>query len=188
MLSKQAGSSLVETAVAVALGIALMSGLMIAVGHVISMSKAARQGEHLAEGAAALDSYLKTHGVSIVTNGTAPGFTNALQPTLAQLKAGTFMPRFVPDVTPFGGTLQFTVRKGPKNDLLGLVCDAQPITHGGVPSPQLAGEVAMAANGAGLRTSIATPTVLNGAGHTGIVSPISGPSIVCAWAHLPNPI
>lgn len=188
MRFKQSGSTLVEIAVAMALGMLCLGIIMMVVSNIIAMGKAAREGSQLVDGVAALDSYLKTHGVSIVVNGTAPGFPNPYQPTSAQLKAGTFLPGFVADATPFGGTLQFTVRRGPRNDLFGLVCDTQTITQGGQPSPQLASEVVMAANGAGLRTSIANPGELNGPGQSGIVSPINGPSIVCAWAYLPNPV
>jgi hypothetical protein len=188
MRLKQSGSSLVEITVAMALGMLCLGAIMSGVSNLISMSKAAREGSHLAEGVTAMDSYLKTNGASIVVNGTAPGFPNPYQPTAAQLKAGTFLASFISDTTPFGGTLQFTVRRGPRNDLLGLVCDTQTITQSGQPSPQLAAEVVMAANGAGLRTSIAEPGVLNGPGQVGIVSPVNGPSIVCAWAYLPTPV
>lgn len=187
MRAKQSGSSLIETLVSVMLGIAFMSGCMYAINHYKMLNKAAREGEILAEGALALDSYLKAHGLSIVNNGTAAGFPSPLQPTVDQLQAAGFLPRFTPARTPFDGTLQFTVRKGAGNDLLGLVCDTQTITNAGDPSPQLAGAVVMAANGAGLRTSVAAPTVLNGPAHAGITSPITGPSVVCAWAYLAKP-
>jgi hypothetical protein len=187
MKAKQSGTSLVETLVSVVLGIAFMSGTIYAINHATMLNKTAREGELLAEAALGLDAYLKAHGKTIVLNGTAPGFSNPLQPTLDQLKATDFLPRYTPARTPFDGSLQFTVRKGAKNDLLGLVCDTQTITHAGDPSPQLAGAVVKAANGAGLRTSVGSPGVLNGPAHAGIVSPISGPSVVCAWAYLANP-
>jgi len=187
MRLKQSGSSLVEITVSMALGMLCLGAIMAGVSNLIAMSKAAREGEHLAEGVKAMESYLKTNGVSIIVNGTAPGFPSPYQPTTAQLKAGTFLASFVSNTTPFSGTLQFTVRRGPRNDLLGLVCDTQTITQSGQPSPQLAAEV-MAATGTGLRTSIAEPGVLNGPGQAGIISPINGPSIVCAWAYLPSPV
>lgn len=188
MRLKQSGSSLVEMSVSMALGMLCLGMVMVGVSNLIAMSKAGREGSHLAEGVTAMASYLKTHGVSIIVNGTAPGFPNPYQPTGAQLKANTFLASFVSDTTPFGGTMQFTVRRGPRNDLFGLVCDTQTITQSGQPSPQLAAEVMMAAGGTGLRTSIAQPGVLNGPGQTGIISPINGPSIVCAWTYLPSPV
>lgn len=188
MRQRQSGGSLVETLVAVTLGIAFMSATMFAFNHYRLMHKAAREGEILAEAALGLDAYLKMHGVSIVKNGTAPGFPTPLQPTAEQLKAADFLPRYTPPKTPFDGTLQFIIRKGARNDLFGLVCDTQSITHAGEPSPQLAGAVVMASGGAGLRTSIATPSVLNGPAHTDVPSPIVGPSVVCAWAYLASPV
>jgi hypothetical protein len=188
MRLKQSGSSLVEITVSMALGMLCLGAIMAGVSNIIAMSKAAREGAHLAEGVTAMESYLKTHGVSIIVNGTAPGFPNPYQPNSAQLKGNTFLASFVANTTPFGGTLQFTVRRGPRNDLLGLVCDTQTITQSGQPSPQLAAEVLAAAGGTGLRTSIAEPGVLNGPGQAGIISPISGPSIVCAWTYLPSPV
>ena len=188
MWQRQSGGSLVETLVAVTLGIAFMSGTMYSFNHYRLMNKAAREGEILAEAALGLDAYLKMHGLSIVKNGVAPGFPAPLAPTAEQLKAADFLPRYTPLRTPFDGTLQFTIRKGARNDLFGLVCDTQAITHAGEPSPQLAGAVLMATGGAGLRTSIATPSVLNGPAHTGVASPIVGPSVVCAWAYLASPV
>lgn len=188
MFTKQSGSGLVETLVSVALGVVVLGAVMHGLGNVISLNKAAREGEHLAEGAAALDSYLKTHGLSIVKNLAVTGFPVPLQPTMEQLKAGTFMPRFIPDTTPFNGKLQFTIRKGVRNDLFGLACDTQNIMKGSVPAPDLAGAVIVAANGAGVRTSVIGPSLLNGPGQVSIPSPITGPAIVCAWAYLPSPI
>lgn len=188
MRLKQSGSSLVEMTVSMALGMLCLGAIMMGASNLIFMSKAAREGSHLAEGVTAMDSYLRTNGRSIIVNGTAPGFPNPYQPTAAQLKAGNFLSSFVSNATPFDGALQFTVRHGTGNDLLGLVCDTQTITQSGQPSPQLAAEVVMAAKGTGLRTSIAQPGVLNGPGQVGIVSPINGPSIVCAWAYLPAPV
>lgn len=188
MLGRQSGSSMLELMIAVAASIMLMSALMSALANVIALGKAKREGAMLADGAAALDSYLKTQGVLIVNSGIPVGFIDPLNPTYAQLKAGSYLPSFAPPTSAFGGTWTFTIRKGVKNDLFGLVCDTQNITEAGAPSPQLAGEVVMAANGSGLRTSIVGPTTLNGPGFTGIASPINGPAIVCAWAYLANPV
>jgi len=178
---------MIELMIAATAGIFFMSMLMTAISNLAALGKAKREGAQLAAGAAALDSYLKTHGVSIVKNGTAPGFVDPYRPTVTDLKKGFYLPSYVSPTTAFGGALSFVVRKGPRNDLFGLVCDTQNITERGQPSPQLAGEVVMAANGSGLRTSIAGPGTLNGPGFAGVPSPISGPAIVCAWAYLANP-
>lgn len=179
---------MIELLLAVAAGMFFISAMMISVSNAVALGKSKREGAQLALGAKALDSYLSKMGVSIQTNGTAVGFASALNPTAAELKAGFYLPQYLPNTTPFGGTLSFIVRRGPKNDLLGFVCDSQNITERGATSPHLAGEVVSAAGGAGLRTSIANPGELNGAGFTGVASPINGPAIVCAWAYLPNAI
>jgi type II secretory pathway pseudopilin PulG len=188
MFARQAGSSLIELTIAVMAGIMLMSMMMTAISNVVALGKAKREGEQLAAGAAALDSYLRTHGESIARNGTAPGFADPLHPTFEALRGGAYLASFVPSTTPFGGTLSFMVRKGAKSDLLGLVCDTQNINERGLASPYLASEVMMASNGTGLRTSIANPAQLNGPGFTGVASPINGPAIVCAWAYRANPL
>lgn len=187
MQVKQGGFSLVGVMVAMASTGLLMSMLMTSTSSVMALHRAGREGQGLTRGAAALHSYLKLHGVAIVTGSGVDGFVDPYRPTMAELKAKTFLPSFMPNITAFGGTFNFTVRRGAQNDLLGLVCDTVSITEGGVVSPQMAGQVIAAAKG-GLRTSIADPNTLNGAAFTSIPSPINGPAIVCAWAYVPNPV
>jgi hypothetical protein len=179
---------MIEMMIAVAAGIFIMSMMMTALSNLTALGKAKREGAQLALGAAAMDAYLKKFGVSIAKNQAVPGFADPLSPDVAVLRNGRYLPSYFPQTTAFGGTLVFRVQKGSKGDLTGLVCDTQNVTERGAPSPALAGEVLMAANGSGLRTSIATPAVLNGPGLTGIASPIIGPAIVCAWAYLANPL
>lgn len=188
MRSRQSGSSLIELTIAVMAGMLFMSMLMTAISNVVALGKAKRAGAQLAAGAAALDSYLRIHGESIARYGTATGFADPFAPSAEALKAGAYLAAYVPSSTPFGGNLAFVVRKGIRNDLLGLVCGTRDVTERGVPSPYLAGEVVMAAQGAGLRTSIANPGQLNGPGFVNVASPVNGPAIVCAWAYRANPI
>lgn len=188
MRARQTGSSLIELTIAVMAGMMFMSMMMTAISNVVALGKAKRAGAQLAAGAAALDSYLKVHGESIARYGTAAGFTDPFAPAIDKLKNGAYLAGYVPAATPFGGELIFVVRKGIKNDLLGLVCGTRDITQRGVASPYLAGEVVMAAQGAGLRTSIANPGQLNGPGFVNIASPVSGPAIVCAWSYRANPL
>lgn len=187
MRTKQSGESLVGLIVALAIGLGATAIFFEFVSRVIALDKAEREAQQLARGAEALQSMLRKHGASIIKTGTASGFVNPLKPTFAELKAGFYLPPVMRPSTPFNGTLDFTIRRGTKNDLFGLVCDTQNITQKGVPSPQLAGEVMMAAGGVGLRTSIATPNLLSGKGHSGVPSPLSGPAIVCAWAYIGAP-
>lgn len=187
MRVKQGGFSLVGVMIGMAATSLMMSMLMTSTAKVTTLHRAGREGHDLARGAAALQSYLNLYGAAIVTGGGVPGFSDPYHPTMVEMKANTFLPSFTPSITAFGGTLHFTVRRGPKNDLLGLVCDTVNITEGGAASPQLAGEVAAAAKG-GLRTSIADPNTLNGAAFSSIPSPVSGPAIVCAWAYVSNPV
>lgn len=179
---------MIELTIAVMIGMLFMSMMMTAISNVVALGKAKRAGAQLAAGAAALDSYLRVHGESIARYGTASGFTDPFTPTVTALKNGAYLAGYVPSTTPFGGALTFVVRKGTKNDLFGLVCDTQSVMQRGVASPYLAGEVVMAAQGTGLRTSIANPGQLNGPGFANVASPISGPAIVCAWAYRANPL
>lgn len=181
---------MIELVIAIFIGMCLVAGLMTKVSWLLSMSKAKREGAMLAKGKIALDSYLKNYGVSLATNGTAGSFINPFTPSFQDLKTANFLPTYMPAKTAFDGSWKFYVVKGPKNDLLGFVCDTQTITARGVASPALAGEVMLAAGGAGLRTSIANPGILTGPGYPGgIASPLipSTPVTVCAWSYLPNP-
>lgn len=184
---KQVGEGLISLILVMALAMASTVIFLDVISRVTSLAKAKREAEQLARGADALQSLLRKHGASIIKTGTASGFANPLKPTFAELKAGLYLPRVMRPITPFNGTLDFTIRRGTKNDLFGLVCDTQSVTERGSPSPQLASEVMMAANGVGLRTSIATPTILSGQAFSGVQSPIAGPAIVCAWAYIGAP-
>lgn len=187
MRSKQAGSSMVELIVAVTIGMFAMSAFFETISRLTALDKAKREAAQLSYGAAALQSMLKNHGANIIKTGTASGFVNPLKPTFSELKAGRYLPPFAKQTSAFNGSLDFTIRRGAKNDLFGLVCDTQSITERGAPATWLASEVMMAADGLGLRTSIATPTTLSGQAFSGVLSPITGPAVVCAWAYVGAP-
>ncbi|GAB2881269.1 hypothetical protein GCM10027277_58010 [Pseudoduganella ginsengisoli] len=130
---------------------------------------------------------LNKYGKNITTNGTAPGFANALAPSEAELRTAGFLPSFVSTRMPFGGTMIFTVRVGINNTLTGLACGDQSIVDSaGQPNGPIAGQIMHAANGVGLRTTVGTPGLLNGPGFQNIASPVNGPAVVCAWAATPS--
>lgn len=166
----------------------MMLGAYLQVATRVSEGRTAhREGARLAAGAAALHEYLLRRGAGIILNGTAAGFATPYAPSEANLKDAGFMPRYLSMITPYGGTMQFVVRRGIKNDLLGLACDSAAITRAGQPAPDIAAKVVAASEGTGMMTSIVNPGVLNGPGMSNVASPINGAAIVCAWAFLPNP-
>ena len=167
----------------------MMLGAYLQVATKVSEGRTAhREGARLAAGAAALQEYLIQRGASLVNSGTAAGFTTPFAPAAADLKKAGFMPLYLNMTTPYGGNMQFVVRRGIKNDLLGLACDSAPITRAGQPAPDLAARIVAASDGTGMMTSIVNPAVLNGPGMSNVASPIAAAAIVCAWAFLPNPV
>lgn len=166
----------------------LMLGAYLKVAVAVNEGRSAhREGARLAAGAAALRAYLQQRGATLISSNTASGFSKPFEPSETELKNAGFMPRYATTRMPSGGTMRFAVRRGTNNDLLGLACDDTPITRAGQPAPDLAAKMMSAAEGTGLMTSIASPTVLNGPGMAGVASPVAGAAMVCAWAFLPNP-
>ena len=186
-LKHQRGSMIIDLIIGVGISLMMLAWLAnLAVGFNESR-KADRQGTRLAAGASALQSLLNKHGATIVSAGIVPGFANIYAPTAAELRAASFLPTFVGTTLPFGGNMSFVVRKGANNDLLGIACGDTSIMQRDQVAPHLAGLTVASVGGNGLRTSIAVPSQLSGTAFQGIVSPVTGGAIVCAWAFLPNP-
>lgn len=186
--AKERGSALIDLIFGGFMSMLLMLIILRAIAAVNVGRTAHREGAHLALGARALQTLLYKQGASIVMNGTAAGFTTPYAPTGTELRAAGYLPKFVRTTTPFGGTLQFTVRRSAANDLLGLACESNSVTKRGAPAPDIAAQVMSASGGTGLMTTTVAPAVLNGPGMPNIASPISGPAVVCAWAYLSNPV
>jgi hypothetical protein len=183
----EGGAMLIDLVIGVFIGM-MMLGAYLKVATSISVGRTVhREGARLAAGAAALQKYLVHRGASIVISGTAAGFVKPFVPSDTELKQQGFMPPYLSMKMPFGGTMQFEVRRSANNDLLGLACDRVPILKAGQPAPDLAAKVVAASSGTGLMSSIANPARLNGPGMADVASPFNSPAIVCAWAFLPNP-
>ena len=168
-------------------GVIIAMGMLLVVAQVNTALNRGRlahlHGSRLAAGAAALQAMLDKNAASIATSGTAPGFTNALSPSETDLRNAGYLPSFVPTRLPFGGTMMFTVRVGANKTLIGLACGNQSVVDaGGLAAGPVVGQIMHAANGAGLRTTVGTPGVLNGPAFQNIASPVNGPAVVCAWA------
>lgn len=187
-MKNQRGSALVDLIIGVSLTMMMLAWLAkLSVGFNESRM-ADRQGTRLAAGANALQNLFNKHGATIASSGIVPGFSNIYAPTAEELRATSFLPTFVGTSMPFGGNMTFVVRKGANNDLMGIVCGDTSIALRGEPAPHIAGVVVASTGGSGMRTSIAVPSELNGTTFQGIVSPVTGPAVVCAWAFLPNPL
>ena len=186
-MRQQSGSMLLDLIFGGAIAMMMLAMFFQVSVQVDQGRQAHREGVKLAAGAAGLQTYLAAQGSSIVTSGTASGFMDPYRPRIDELQAAGYLPQFVTASTPFGGALAFSVRRGVNNDLMGLACDSSNLTQGGKPSELLAAKVMAAAGGAGLRTSAAAPSVLNGAAFQNVTSPVAGAAIVCAWSFIPNP-
>lgn len=185
--AKERGSALIDLIFGGYIGMLLMLMILHAIAAIHVGRLAHLEGARLAAGAKALQSLFNNHGATIVASGMADGFATPYAPTTAELKDAGYMPRYLNVALPFGGTMQFTVRRNAENDLIGLACDSKSFTKAGQAAPDIAAKVMAASSGLGLMTSAAGPATLNGAVITNVVSPISGPAVVCAWAFLPDP-
>ncbi|MCU6502315.1 hypothetical protein LPN04_31420 [Rugamonas sp. A1-17] len=185
--TRMSGFGLIDLMLGTAVSLMMMLFILHAVNQISVGRNVHREGDRLSRGAAALQAMINNLGSSIVSSGSAAGFANAYTPTEAELKAAGYMPKYLSTTLPFGGVMQFTVQRGPNNDLLGLACDSQSVTMSGKIAPDVAAKIVKATHGAGVMTSQSNPTVMNGPGMLNVASPISGPAVVCAWAYLPNP-
>lgn len=181
------GFGLIDLMLGMAVSMLMLLLVVRAVNQIGEGRTAQRQGDRLYQGAIALQTYIERSGLSIIGSGSVAGFSNAYAPSIAELKNAGYLPPFWSPNLPFGGIAQFSVRRGPNNDLLGLVCDTSSLTRSGAVAPDLAAKIAKAAHGRGLMTSQAAPTILNGPGMTNVQAPLNAPAIACAWAYLPAP-
>lgn len=181
------GFGLIDLILGTAVSLLMMLFILQAVTQISVGRNVHREGDRLARGAAALQAMVNNLGASIVNSGSAAGFANAYAPTEGELKTAGFMPKYLSTTLPFGGVMQFTIQRGPNNDLLGLACDSKSVTMSGKIAPDVAVKIVKATHGAGVMTSQGNPTIMNGPGMLNVASPISGPAVVCAWAYLPNP-
>lgn len=185
---RESGSLTIDVLIACAIGMMMMSVLNVMASRIKQGRVIQITADRLAVGAKSLQAYLNSQGTSIITTGSAPGFVNALTPTPAELTAKNFAPAYLNTMLPLnGGAMTFIIYRRANLDLVGLACNNKNLYLHGIPDAQLTTKVVAATGGNGMRTSIAAPGILNGIGLKNVNSPITGPSIVCAYAYYSNP-
>lgn len=188
MRHSQDGLTTIDLIFGLALGMMLLVGMLHVQTAFRDSHTAYLQGQRLVAGRDALQRLLEDQGSSIVTTGTAIGIGDAWSPSEIDLRTKQYLPTYANTQMPHGGVIRFYVRKGANNQLMGLACDSVDVMRNGQPDTSMASLVMTYTDGFGLRTNMANQTVLNGQAYQGILSPIAGPAIVCAWAFISNPI
>jgi type II secretory pathway pseudopilin PulG len=124
----QRGMTLLETLGALALASALMAGLSTLVAAALGDSKAQQAAQHQAQVASAAGKYLAANHTALL-GVTAGGAVTAI--TVAQMKAGGFLPDGFAATNAFDQTPCMLVRQTASGQL-----DALVATYGGAPAPR----------------------------------------------------
>lgn len=185
--SYQAGSSLIDMIISVAVMIALTAGVLAIARNYADGRIVAKESMTMSVAADAISRYLVKYGQNIVF-GTVQGVLNPLAPTRDELIQIGVLPPSFPTQTTFGGQVNFSIRIDTSRHLMALACD--PATIVGInarPSQYLAGRIASTLEG-GVTTSENAKTTLNGDSFQNIPSDFSSEAMVCVIRTLPNPI